>query len=200
MVPIKETGENLVNITINCLLEWNLDKICTVTKDNHSANDAVARCLQECYLSRGLLLLSGKSTEFRCWGLILNLIAHECLDEIKVCIQKIQNDVKYMMASQKKKLELLQYADQERIPKVTMDNDSTNGTVSRCLQEHYLSRGLLLLSGKIAQFHCSGYILNLIVQEGLDKIKVCNQRIQNPVKYAKASPMRKLEFLQYAEQ
>ncbi|KAL3524709.1 hypothetical protein ACH5RR_013081 [Cinchona calisaya] len=117
MVPTKATGENLVNTTINSLLEWNLDKIFTATMDNHLAHDAVARCLQEHYLSRGLLLLSGKSAQFRCWGHILNLIVQEGLDEIKACIQRIQNAVKYVKASPKRKLEFLQYADQERIPK-----------------------------------------------------------------------------------
>ncbi|KAL3524696.1 hypothetical protein ACH5RR_013068 [Cinchona calisaya] len=120
MVPIKATGENLVNITINCLFEWNVDKICAVTMDNHSANDVVARCLQGHYLSRGLFLLNDECAQFRSWGHILNLIVQEGLDEIKVCIQSIQNAVKYVKAFPKRKLDFLQYVDQERIPKGKM--------------------------------------------------------------------------------
>ncbi|KAL3537143.1 hypothetical protein ACH5RR_000509 [Cinchona calisaya] len=107
MVPVKATGENLTDIIINCLLEWNLDKICTVTMDNYSANDAVAKRLQERYSSRGLMLLNGRSVQVRCWGHILNLIVHEGLDEIKVCIQRVRNAVKYVKASPKRKLEFI---------------------------------------------------------------------------------------------
>ncbi|KAL3524831.1 hypothetical protein ACH5RR_013203 [Cinchona calisaya] len=120
MVPVKATGENLADIIINCLLEWNLDKICTITKDNHSANDVVAKCLQQHYSSRGLMLLNGRSVQVRCWGHILNLIVREGLDEIKVCIQRVRNVVKYVKAYPKRKLEFLQLADQELIPKGKM--------------------------------------------------------------------------------
>ncbi|KAL3539093.1 hypothetical protein ACH5RR_002459 [Cinchona calisaya] len=116
MLPIKATRENLADIIINCLLEWNLDKICTITMDNHSANDAVAKCLQEHYSSSGLMLLNGISVLVRCWGHILNLIVQEGQDEIKVCIQRVRNAVKYVKASSRRKLEFLQYADQESIP------------------------------------------------------------------------------------
>ena len=82
MVPIKETGENLADIIVNCLLEWNIEKICTVTMDNHSSNDVVARTLSDHYSSRGLLSLRGRVLQVRCWGHILNLIVLEGLDDI----------------------------------------------------------------------------------------------------------------------
>lgn len=61
LVPVKASGGNLSDIIINCLLDWNIDKICTITMDNYSANDVVSRCLQEHYGSKGLLLNDGKN-------------------------------------------------------------------------------------------------------------------------------------------
>ncbi|XP_071902703.1 zinc finger BED domain-containing protein RICESLEEPER 2-like [Coffea arabica] len=117
---MKASGENLSDIIINCLLEWNIDKICTITMDNASTNDVVARCLQEHYSFRGVLLVNGSNIQVRCWGHVLNLIVQEGLDEINDCIHRVRNAVKYVRGSAKRKLEFLHYADQECISRGKM--------------------------------------------------------------------------------
>nr|XP_027090278.1 zinc finger BED domain-containing protein RICESLEEPER 2-like [Coffea arabica] len=102
---VKASGENLSDIIINCLLEWNIDKICTITMDNASTNDVVARCLQEHYSFRGALLVNGSNIQVRCWDHVLNLIVQEGLDEINDCIHRVRNAVKYVRGSAKRKLE-----------------------------------------------------------------------------------------------
>ena len=64
LVPMKASGDNLSDIIINCLLEWNIDKICTMTMDNASTHDVVARCLQEHYSFRGALLPNVRILKF----------------------------------------------------------------------------------------------------------------------------------------
>ncbi|KAK6914358.1 Casparian strip membrane protein domain [Dillenia turbinata] len=54
-LPFTASGENLSYIIISCLLEWNIEKIGTLTMDNASANDMVTRCLQDHYSSRRML-------------------------------------------------------------------------------------------------------------------------------------------------
>ncbi|XP_071909644.1 zinc finger BED domain-containing protein RICESLEEPER 2-like [Coffea arabica] len=110
---MKASGENLSDIIINCLLEWNVDKICTITMDNASTNDVVARCLQEHYSFRSALLVNRSNIQVRYWGHVLNLIVQEGLDEINDCIHRVRNAVKYIRGSAKRKLEFLYYADQE---------------------------------------------------------------------------------------
>lgn len=120
IVPIKASGENLADIIINCLVEWNIEKVCTITMDNHSANDVVGGILSEQYSSRGLLLLGGRHLQVRCWCHVLNLIVQDGIAEIKDSIYRVRKAVKYIKASPKRKLEFLQYADQERISRGKM--------------------------------------------------------------------------------
>lgn len=120
MVPVEESGENLANIITNCLVEWNIDKICTITLGNCAANDVLARSLLQHYSSRGSLLLQGRAVQVRCWGHVLNLIVQEGLDEIKDSICRVRNAVKYVKVSPRRKIDFLQYADQEGISRSKM--------------------------------------------------------------------------------
>ncbi|XP_027177847.1 zinc finger BED domain-containing protein RICESLEEPER 2-like [Coffea eugenioides] len=88
--------------------------------DNASTNDVVARCLQEHYSFRGVLLVNGSNIQVRCWNHVLNLIVQEGLDEINDCIHMVRNAVKYVRGSAKRKLEFLHYADQECISRGKM--------------------------------------------------------------------------------
>ncbi|KAK6919379.1 hypothetical protein RJ641_015283 [Dillenia turbinata] len=47
-------------VKLSYLLEWNIEKIGTLTMDNASANDVIARCLQDHYSSRRMLLCRGE--------------------------------------------------------------------------------------------------------------------------------------------
>lgn len=96
--------------------KWNVDKIGTITIDNATTNDVVARCLQEHYSFRGALLLNGIDIQVCCWGHVLNLIVQERLDEITSSIHGVRNAVKYVRGSAKRKFEFLHFADQESIP------------------------------------------------------------------------------------
>ncbi|XP_012839258.1 PREDICTED: zinc finger BED domain-containing protein RICESLEEPER 2-like [Erythranthe guttata] len=99
IVPIKASGADIIT---NCLVEWNIEKICTITMDNHSANDIVAEIFSEQYSSRDLLLLGGRHLQE--------------LEKSKT-LSRVRKTIKYVKASPKRKLEFLQYADQERIPR-----------------------------------------------------------------------------------
>lgn len=120
MVPIEASVDNLADIIKNYLREWNIEKICTITLDDSTANDLLARTLSGHYSSRGLLLLQGRAIQVHCWGHVLNSTVQEGLDEIKDSICRVRNAVKYVKVTPRKKVEFLQYVDQERIPRGKM--------------------------------------------------------------------------------
>lgn len=90
IIPVRATGENLVDIIVSCLLDWNIENMCTITMNNCSTNNIVARSLIDQYEPRGLLLLNGRHLQVCCWAHIINLVVQDGLDEIKESILKVE--------------------------------------------------------------------------------------------------------------
>lgn len=109
IIPIRAIGENLADIIVSCLLDWNIEIMCTITMDNCSTNNVVARSFIDQYEPRGLLLLNGRHLQVLCWAHIINLVVQDGLDEIKESIFKVESAVKYVKSSPRRKMEFLQY-------------------------------------------------------------------------------------------
>ena len=75
---------------------------------------------------------------------------------------------------------------------VTLDNCSSNDEMINILVEKLSLSDSLLLNGKKFHMRCATHVLNLIVKEGLDVIKIeiekireCCTLVSNPIKNGK---------------
>ncbi|XP_058216832.1 zinc finger BED domain-containing protein RICESLEEPER 2-like [Rhododendron vialii] len=82
---------------------------------------------------------------------------------------------------------------QSRILSITVDNCSTNYAMVDLLWDK-LDSTSLMLGGDLFHMRCCSHILNLIVEDGLDVIKVGIEKIQDSVAYWTASQKREDNF------
>jgi hypothetical protein len=102
-VPSPHTKEVLSEVLLDVLLEWNIDrKLCTVTMDNCSTNDAVINIILD-KLQRSSLVMRGSMLHMRCAAHVLNLIVQDGLSVIGPCIEKVRESVGFWTASTKRR-------------------------------------------------------------------------------------------------
>ncbi|RVW36925.1 Zinc finger BED domain-containing protein RICESLEEPER 2 [Vitis vinifera] len=95
---------------------------------------------------------------------------------------------------------LLHHHIARRLSTITVDNCSSNDGMIDILSEKLSSSGSLLLNGKIFHMRCVAYVLNLIVKEGLDFIRVEIEKSRESVAYWSATPSRVEKFEDAARQ
>jgi hypothetical protein len=89
-VPSPHTKEVLSDVLLDVLLEWNIDrKLCTVTMDNCSTNDAVINIIIDKF-QRSLLVMRGSMLHMHCAA---HLIVQDGLSVIGPCIEKVRDSV-----------------------------------------------------------------------------------------------------------
>ena len=89
---------------------------------------------------------------------------------------------------------LLDWNMDRKLSTITVDNCSSNDGMIDILSEKLSSSGSLLLNGKIFHMRCAAHVLNLIVKEGLDVIRVKIEKIHESVAYWLAIPSRVEKF------
>ncbi|RVW15815.1 Zinc finger BED domain-containing protein RICESLEEPER 2 [Vitis vinifera] len=89
---------------------------------------------------------------------------------------------------------LLDWNMDRKLSTITVDNCSSNDGMIDILSEKLSSSGSLLLNGKIFHMRCATHVLNLIVKEGLDVIRVEIEKIRESVAYWSATPSRVEKF------
>ncbi|KAL6334197.1 hypothetical protein AAG906_006784 [Vitis piasezkii] len=89
---------------------------------------------------------------------------------------------------------LLHHHIVRKLSTITVDNCSSNDGMIDILSEKLSSSGSLLLNGKIFHMRCATHVLNLIVKEGLDVIRVEIEKIRESVAYWLATPSRVEKF------
>ncbi|KAF6137311.1 hypothetical protein GIB67_036348 [Kingdonia uniflora] len=91
-------GEAIANAVENCLLEWGIEKVMTITLDNAKNNDTCAaelkKRLNKC--NGLLLLLGGEFFHIRCFAHIINLVVRDGINEVKGTIKRLRRSVKYV--------------------------------------------------------------------------------------------------------
>ncbi|CAH9087007.1 unnamed protein product [Cuscuta epithymum] len=95
-------GESVAKLLEECLVEWGIEKILTITVDNASSNDVGLKDLIKRISSwrvENVLLHEGKNLHMRCVAHILNLIVNDGLGLLNKCIQSIRNAVRYARSS-----------------------------------------------------------------------------------------------------
>ncbi|XP_070019485.1 zinc finger BED domain-containing protein RICESLEEPER 2-like [Nicotiana tabacum] len=89
-------GEDMANSIINCLKEWGLQKIFTVTDDNASSNDVTVKELSKKLTKWGTNSMNGKYLHVRCMSHIMNLVVQDGIKESTVSIERIRQAVRYI--------------------------------------------------------------------------------------------------------
>ncbi|PHT36496.1 Armadillo repeat-containing kinesin-like protein 2 [Capsicum baccatum] len=83
-------GENLAECISNCLLDWKLENVFTITVDNASSNNVAVFALSKKLDMWGTNVMDGKHLYVRCMAHILNLIVQDGLKEIGPSIKKVE--------------------------------------------------------------------------------------------------------------
>ncbi|KAH0636460.1 hypothetical protein KY289_036375 [Solanum tuberosum] len=77
-------GGDMAACITNCLLEWGLDNVFTITVDNASSNDVTVKEMSKQLSNWGTNIMDGDHLHVRCMAHILNLIVQDGLKEIDV--------------------------------------------------------------------------------------------------------------------
>ncbi|KAF7147431.1 hypothetical protein RHSIM_Rhsim03G0207300 [Rhododendron simsii] len=88
---------------------------------------------------------------------------------------------------------LMDWNIDRKISSITVDNCSTNDAMIDLLWDK-LDSTSLMLGGELFHMRCCAHILNLIVKDGLDVIKVGIEKVRDSVAYWTASPKREEKF------
>ncbi|XP_074327338.1 zinc finger BED domain-containing protein RICESLEEPER 1-like [Apium graveolens] len=94
---------------------------------------------------------------------------------------------------------LLDWNLDKKISCVTVDNCTTNDAMIESVLER-LDNSSLLAGGNLFHMRCSSHILNLIVKDGLDEIKIGVGKVRESVAYWTATPKRDERFEETARQ
>lgn len=82
-----------------CLLDWNIDKIMTLTVDNASFNSVTLQYLTEKTKEWKSSILKNEYLHVTCLAQIVSLIVKDCLKVDSESIMKVRNAVRYVLSS-----------------------------------------------------------------------------------------------------
>lgn len=88
----EEIGKHLQKV----LLDWELDKVMTVTVDNASANDVAVSYLRKQMNNLNTSIAQGKYLHMRCAAHIVNLIVSDGLKVVDISIKRVRAAVKFI--------------------------------------------------------------------------------------------------------
>ncbi|CAH9082434.1 unnamed protein product [Cuscuta europaea] len=99
-VPVtSHKGEYLAKALENCLLDWGLKSIFTVTVDNASSNDTAVGFFKKKLVAWGASSVKVKYVHMRCIAHILNLAVQDGLKDSDTSVMRVREAVKYVRNS-----------------------------------------------------------------------------------------------------
>ncbi|KAK4276763.1 hypothetical protein QN277_014874 [Acacia crassicarpa] len=110
-------GESIAKQIEDCLFQWGIEKVFTITVDNASANDSAITILKKRFKSWDgfAMVYDGEFLQMRCAAHILNLVVSEGLKEMNKSIELIRHAVKYVKSSPSRKRRFIMLAERERV-------------------------------------------------------------------------------------
>ncbi|KAL0404108.1 UNVERIFIED_CONTAM: hypothetical protein Sradi_2051600 [Sesamum radiatum] len=123
-IPPPRRGLEIANAIWRCLEDWGIEsKICTISVDNASANDATIDNLKIYVKNKRRLLCDGRLFHVRCCAHILNLIAQDGLSEIKNIVDVIRDSVEYVQRSDARLKIFFEIVKQLNLPDKKLDDE-----------------------------------------------------------------------------
>jgi len=108
-------GEIIGQVIENCLLDWGIDKLLTITLDNASSNSVTISYLKNVMKDWPSNILSNEHLHVRCCARIVNLIVYDDLKEINVSVVKIRNAIRFVRSSPSRQLAFKKCAEKVHI-------------------------------------------------------------------------------------
>nr|XP_027108955.1 zinc finger BED domain-containing protein RICESLEEPER 2-like [Coffea arabica] len=95
---------------------------------------------------------------------------------------------------------LTDWGIESKIYTISVDNASNNDSAMRCLNDTFSRNKCLLAKGKLFHVRCCAHILNLMVQDGLSRIKEIVDTIRDSVEFINKTDGRRLQFAEIVRQ
>ncbi|KAH9780887.1 BED-type domain-containing protein [Citrus sinensis] len=110
-------GDAIGKLIENCLIDWGIEKLFTITVDNASANTLAISYMKKklANWSGNSMVLNGLYMHVRCSAHIINLIVQDGLSQVNQSIASIRNAVKYVRSSPTRLQKFKTYVDMEKI-------------------------------------------------------------------------------------
>lgn len=111
------SGNSIGKILETCMMEWNLDKVLTISVDNASANKvAIEYLIEKMSGWPRQPIFGGKYMHVRCLAHILNLIVKSGLHIMNKSVASIRNAVRYVRSSGQRLEAFKACVEKEKIP------------------------------------------------------------------------------------
>ena len=111
-VPItSHKGEHIAKTLENCLLDWGIKSVFTVTVDNASSNDTALGFFKKKLMSWGTSAVRVKYVHMRCIAHILNLVVTEGLKEANASVKRVREAVRYVRNSPARLAKFKEFCD-----------------------------------------------------------------------------------------
>jgi hypothetical protein len=95
--PIKgHRGEDIGKSLENCLADWGIEKVFTISVDNASANNGAIKYMQRVLNESKGCIAEGEYLHMRCVAHIINLIVGDGLKQIDTSVARVRAAVKYI--------------------------------------------------------------------------------------------------------
>ncbi|KAC9702932.1 hypothetical protein E3N88_45363 [Mikania micrantha] len=109
-------GNDIGRAIENCLVDWGLQNVMTITVDNASSNDVAIEYLVGKMMNWGdRCILKGKWTHVRCIAHIINLILQEGIKELGTSVDRIRAAVRWVRLSPARLKKFKEFALLEKV-------------------------------------------------------------------------------------
>ncbi|XP_010412790.1 PREDICTED: zinc finger BED domain-containing protein RICESLEEPER 2-like [Camelina sativa] len=118
-------GTTIANTLLECLAEWGIEKVFSVTVDNATVNSNALSQFQSSFseVSNDSLVIDGDFMHLRCAGHIINLIVKDGLTEIDASVVAVCNGISYVRSGPNRRKAFQQRVENGRFSKGSMPLD-----------------------------------------------------------------------------
>lgn len=124
---VDHKGATICNALLECLEDWGIEKLFSITVDNATANGSALRRFKEKFMEHGAdaLVLGGRYLHLRCATHILNLVVKEGLQEVDNNIDANRNGIYFVRSSTQRQVSFGRCVESGKIKRGSLPLDVT---------------------------------------------------------------------------